>query len=170
MSKKAPYVLVALACALGLAAGTARADGGGASTVVFRAENLGDATAVCGDVLFGVSFDMVSPDGEPLGTGMSCVHSFEGCSFAAGCRATARATFVLDFEEGSLSAAVVLREVWPTDFSFVQRAKGRIIGGTGVFDDARGRVKGGGTAVLTEQGIDPDLVFVVRLNSDGDDD
>jgi hypothetical protein len=169
MSRKIICVLVVLASAFALTAGTARADDDGRSRIVFGVENVGDASAACGDALFGLSFDMVSRRGVPLGSGRTCVHSFDGCSFAAGCRATLRATFTLDFARGSLTAAMVLREVWPTDFSFIQRGKGRITVGTGAFEDARGRVKGGGTGVFTDQGVDPDLVYVVHLTTDDDD-
>jgi hypothetical protein len=169
VSRKIIGVLVVLASAFALTAGAARADEDERSSIVFRAENVQDATT-CGNALFGLSFDMVSLRGVPLGTGVTCVHSFDGCSFAAGCRARMRATFTLDFQRGSITAAMVLREVWPTDFSFVQRGKGRIIGGTGEFEDARGRVKGGGTGVFTDQGVDPDLVYVVHLTENDDDD
>jgi hypothetical protein len=169
MNRKIICVLIVLASALALTAGSARADDDERSRIVFRAENVRDATG-CGNALFGLSFDMVSLRGVPLGTGTTCVHSFDGCSFAAGCRARVRATFTLEFRRGSLTAAMVLREVWPSDFSFIQRGKGRITGGTGEFEDARGRVKGGGTGVFTDQGADLDLVYVVHLTEDGEDD
>jgi hypothetical protein len=169
MSRKIICVVVVLVSVFALTAGAARADGDERSRIVFRVENVGDASAACGDALFGLSFDMVSRRGVPLGSGMTCVHSFDGCSFAAGCRATLGATFTLDFAHGSLTAAMALREIWPTNFSFIQRGKGPITGGTGEFEDARGRVKGGGTGVFTDRGVDPDLVYVVRLTSDDDD-
>jgi hypothetical protein len=170
MSRKIICVLVGLASAFALTAGAARADDDERSRIVFGVENVADASAACGDALFGLSFDIVSRRGVLLGSGRTCVHSFDGCSFAAGCRATLRATFTLDFARGSLTAAVVLREVWPTDFSFIQRGRGRITGGTGTFEDARGRVKGGGTGVFTDQGVDADLVYVVHLTTDDEDD
>jgi hypothetical protein len=169
MSSKIICVLVVLASTCALTAGAARADDDERSSIAFRAENVRDATA-CGNALFGLSFDMVSLRGVPLGTGTTCVHTFDGCSFAAGCRARIQATFTLEFGRGSLTAAMALREVWPTDVSFIQRVKGRITAGTGEFDDLRGRVKGGGTGVFTDQGIDPDLVYVVRLTENDDDD
>jgi hypothetical protein len=169
MSRKIICVLVVLTSAFALTAGAARADDDERSSIVFRAENVRDATA-CVDALFGLSFDMVSLRGVLLGTGTTCVHSFDGCSFAAGCRARIRATFTLEFGRGSLTAAMMLREVWPTDVSFAQRGKGRITAGTGEFEDVRGRVRGGGTGVFTDQGVDPDLVYVVHLTENDDDD
>jgi hypothetical protein len=169
MKRKIICVLVGLACASALSAAAARAGDDERSTIAFRVQNVVDATT-CSNALFGLSFDIVSRRGVPLGTGTSCVHSFDGCSFAAGCRATMRATFTLDFRRGSITASVVLREVWPTDLSLIQRGKGRVTAGTGEFEGARGRVKGGGTAVFTDQGIDPDLVYVVRLEGEDDDD
>jgi hypothetical protein len=168
MSRKIVCVLVVLASAFALTTGAARADDDERSSIVFRVQNVRDATT-CGNALFGLGFDMVTLRGVPLGTGTTCVHSFDGCSFAAGCRARMRATFTLEFQRGSLTAAMVLREVWPTDVSFIQRGKGRIIAGTGEFEDMRGRVKGGGTGVFTDQGIDPDLVYVVHLRENDND-
>lgn len=168
MSRKIICVLVLASAFALIAGGAARADDDERSRIVFGVENVGDASAACGDALFGLSFDMVSRRGVPLGSGRTCVHSFDGCSFAAGCRATMRATFTLDFARGSVTASMLLREVWPSDFSFIQRGKGRIVAGTGEFEDARGRVKGGGAGVFTDQGVDPDLVYVVHLTTDDD--
>jgi hypothetical protein len=172
MNRKITCGLVALVCALAVGAGAARADDDDdeRSRIVFSAENIGEASAACPGALFGLSFDMVSLRGEPLGTGRTCVHSFDGCSFAAGCHARMRTTFTLDFAQGSLTASVRLREVWSTDFSFVQRGKGRITAGTGEFTGARGWIKGGGTGAFTDQGLDADLVYVVHVAHGDDDD
>ena len=167
MTTKTPRTLVALACALALTAGSARAHDGGPSRIVFSPENVGDASAACVDALFGLSFDMVSPAGDLLGSGRSCVHSIDGCSpFVPGCRQTLRATFELDFGRGSLTVPMKLREVLPTETSFRQRAKGKISGGTGDFANVRGHVKGGGAGAFTDQGLVGDFVYVVRLKGD----
>jgi hypothetical protein len=166
MSKRITSAVVALACALAVSVGSASASGGADSTISFRVQNVG--LAACEDALFGLSFDMVSLDGEPLGTGISCVQSFRGCADEAGCRGKLEATMTFDFARGSVTAAVLLREVWLTDASLVQRAKGRIVGGTGAFAGARGRVAGGGT-VSFETG-ELDLVYVIRLKDDDGDD
>lgn len=169
MSTKTLSLLLGLACALALTAGSARADDGGTTRIVFSAENVGDASAACGDALFGLSFDMVSPAGDLLGSGRSCVHSIDGCDpFIPGCRQTVRSTFHLDFGRGSLTVPMKLRELWPTESSFRQRAKGKISGGTGDFADARGHVKGGGAGAFTDQGFVGDFVYVVRLKGDAE--
>lgn len=164
MNTKILRVLAGLACALALSAGSARADGSDRSRIVFSAENVVDASASCSGALFGLSFDMVSPAGDLLGSGRSCVHSIDGCfPFVPGCRQTVRSTFHLDFGRGTLTAPMRLREVWPTETSFRQRGKGKITGGTGDFAGVRGRVKGGGAGAFTDQGLVADLVYVLRL-------
>lgn len=169
MSTKTLYVLAALACALALTAGSAQANGGDGSTIVFGVQNVGDASAACPGAWFGLSFDMVSPDGGLLGTGRTCVESIVGCfPFVVGCEQTVRATFILDFAGGSLTVPMRLHELFVTDSSLTQRGMGRIAAGTGDFADARGRLKGGGTATFTEQGVVADLVYVVRLKGDVD--
>lgn len=171
MSTKTLHVLVGLACALVLTAGSARADDGEQSSIVFSVRNIGDATAACGDALFGLSFDMVSPEGARLGTGRSCVHSIDGCTpFVAGCRQTVRATFILDFGRGSLTVPMKLHEVLHTETSLTQRGRGKIAEGTGDFAEASGRVRGGGTAAFTDQGLVAEIVYVVRLKGDTDED
>jgi hypothetical protein len=172
MSKKALHLLVGVVCAVALTAGSAQANGGDRSTIVFSVQNVNDASAACRDAWFGLSFDMVSPDGAPLGTGLSCVHSIdEGCvPFVAECRQIVRATFTLDFGRGSITAPMKLREILHTEASFTQRGTGRIAGGTGDFAHARGRVKGGGTAAFTDQGLVGEIVYAVHLKGDVDDD
>ncbi|MGH3130266.1 MAG: hypothetical protein ACRDNX_05575 [Gaiellaceae bacterium] len=172
MSTKTLYTLVGLACALALTAGSAQANGGDGSRIVFSVENVGDASADCADAWFGLSFDMVSLAGVLLGTGRSCVHSIDdGCTpFVAGCHQKVDATFELDFGRGSLTVPMKLHEVLPTESSFIQRGTGRIAGGTGDFEDARGRVKGGGSAAFTDQGLVGEIVYVVRLKGDSSED
>jgi hypothetical protein len=170
MSNRTLCVLAAVASAL--APGAAQAHDGDRSTIAFRIQNPGDATASCSrEDLFGISFEMVSLAGAPLGSGRSCVHSIDGCSpFVPFCRQTVRATFTLDFARGSLTAPMRLREILPSETSFIQRGKGKIAAGTGDFAGARGRVTGGGTGAFTDQGFVGALVYAVSLKGDVDED
>lgn len=170
MSTRILCALAAVASAV--APGAAQAHDGDRSTIAFGVQNPGDATASCSpEDLFGISFDLVSPPGAPLGSGRSCVHSIDGCfPFTPFCRQTVRATFTLDFARGSLTAPMNLRETLPTETSFIQRGKGRIAAGTGDFAGTRGRVKGGGAGAFTDQGFVGDLVYVVVLKGDEDED
>jgi hypothetical protein len=156
-----------------LAPGAAQAHEGDRSTIAFQVQNLGDATASCSpNDLFGISFDMVSLSGAQLGTGHSCVHSIDGCfPFEPFCHQTVRATFTLDFARGSLTAPMKLREILPSEASFIQRGKGKVVAGTGDFAGARGRVIGGGTGAFTDQGFVGTLVYAMVLKSGagGDD-
>jgi hypothetical protein len=170
MSTRTLCALAAVASAL--APGAAQAHDGDRTTIAFEVQNIGDGTASCSpEDLFGISFDMVSPDGAPLGSGRSCVHSIDGCfPFAAFCRQTVRATFTLDFARGSVTAPMRLREVLPTETSFIQRGKGKIAASTGDFAGARGRVHGGGAGAFTDQGFVGELVYAVVLKGDTDED
>jgi hypothetical protein len=169
MTTRIPHVLAGIVCALALTAGAAHADGGDRETITFSVQNVGPAD--CPEALFGLSFDLVSPAGNALGTGTSCVRSIDGCEpFVAGCRQTVHAVFTLDFGRGSLTVPMKLREVWPTESSLTQRGTGRIAGGTGDFVDARGRVKGGGALAFTEQGLASEVVYTVHLKGGGGDD
>jgi hypothetical protein len=170
MSTRIVCALVAVS--LALAVGPAHADGGDRSTIAFRVQNPGDATADCApEDLFGISFDMVSLAGAPLGAGRSCVHSIDGCfPFAPFCRQTVRATFTLHFARGALTAPMRLREILPTETSFIQHGKGKIAAGTGDFAGVRGRVKGGGGGAFTDRGFVGEVAYVVALKGDEDED
>ena len=164
-------VLVAVASAL--IPGVAQAQERDRSTIAFRVENPGDATPACSpDDLFGISFDMVSLRGAPLGSGRSCVHAIDGCfPFTPFCRQTVQATFTLSFARGALTAPMSLREILPTESSFVQRGKGKIAAATGDFAGARGRVEGGGAGAFTDQGFVGALIYTVSLKGPkGEDD
>jgi hypothetical protein len=165
MSKKILCVVVGLACALALTAGTARAHDGRQPTIVFSVQNLGDASAACPGSLFGLSFDIVSPGRSLLGSGVSCVQSLEGCQFAAGCHDTVGATFTLDLPgRGSLTAPVVLRETWLTDTTVLQLDHGTITSATGDFAGAGGSINCVGTVQFTDTEVIPRLVCVVGVN------
>jgi hypothetical protein len=165
MSIKILCALVAVTSALAPAVAQADERDRDRSTITFRVENPGDATASCSPHdLFGLSFDMVSRAGAPLGTGRSCVHSIEGCfPFRPFCRQRVDATFTLDFARGSLTAPMTLREVLPTETSFIQLGKGRIAAGTGEFAGARGHVLGGGAGAFTDQGFVGKIAYTVAV-------
>lgn len=160
----AAFALAAIAAAaLPAAAGATPA-----SKIVFRVQNVGDASAACGG--FGLSFDMVSPGGSVLGSGRSCIGSFEGCDpsveFHPGCHATIGVTFVLDFADGSVVAPMTLREQYPDPNTVRQHGEGHVSGGAGVYAGARGVVQGGGTLVFDPFAVD--LVYVVHLSDTRD--
>jgi hypothetical protein len=162
--RKILCVVIGLACVLALTAGTARAQDGRTSVIVFTVQNLGDASADCPGSLFGLSFDMVSLRGSLLGKGVSCVQSLEGCQFATGCRDTVDATFTLAFGRGSLTAPVVLNETWLTDTTVLQIDRGTVISGTGDFAGATGSIICAGTVQFTATGVIPRLVCAVRVS------
>lgn len=170
MKRKITSVLVGLACAVALAAGSAQADDDSADRkIVVAVEEIGflEPTDACE---FGTITFALVPRGNGLsGSGASCIHEIDGCSFAAGCRATVFADFTFTFPQGSLTAPMVLKEVWPTDTFVRQRARGRISSGTGVFAGARGSIRCRGT-IDFGVGVDPDVVCTVRTRGDDDDD
>ena len=170
MSTKIICVFVGLAFALALPGGLAWADddGGDGKIVVAVDEIIGfePGTAECEEGI--ITFSLVPRDSGPGGIGTSCIHSTAGCTFAAGCRATIDADFTFTFAQGSLTAPMVLKEVWPTDTFVRQRARGRISSGTGAFTGARGSIKCRGSIEFTETGVIPDLVCTVRTKRQDD--
>ncbi len=170
MKRKITSVLVGLACAVALAAGSAQADDDGADRkIVVAIEDVGflEPTGAC--ELGTITFALVARGNSPSGSGTSCIHVIDGCSFAAGCRATVFADFTFTFPQGSVTAPMVLKEVWPTNTFVRQRAKGRISSGTGAFAGARGSIKCRGTIDFSV-GADPDVVCTVRTKGHADDD
>ena len=163
MSRNIHIAIAALACVLTLTAGTARAHGNKPSLIVFTVQNLGDGSAACQGSLFGLTFDMASPGGGPLGSGLSCVQSLEGCQFAAGCHDTVDATFTLGLRRGTVTAPVVLNETWLTDTTVLQLDHGTITSGTGDFAGAAGSIHCAGTLRFTDMDVIPSLVCIVRL-------
>jgi hypothetical protein len=63
-----------------------------------------------------------------------------------------------------------LREILPTETSFIQSGKGKIAAGTGDFADARGSVRGGGAGAFTDQGLVGEIAYIVVLKGDADED
>jgi hypothetical protein len=172
MSRKLSYLLLALACVAAMTSGPAQAHDRGRGTIAFSVENFVLGSGSCGATDFPISFDMRSLSGAPLGTGTSCIHTIDdGCfPFRPFCRQTVEATFTLDFGRGTLTAPMTLREILPTETSFIHRGKGKIATGTGDFAGARGRVRGGGAATFTDQGLVGTLVYAVVLTGDTDED
>jgi hypothetical protein len=164
MGKSVVLAVMAVLAGVASSAASAGAREAQRQVVAFSVQNLGDASAACPDALFGLSFDMVGPDGSTLGSGRSCVRSQTGCEFAAGCKARVRATFVLDLACGSITARVTLRETWPTDSLLIQRAEGSIVSGTGALAGARGSLEGAGVVQFSDTGATPLLVYLVRAN------
>jgi hypothetical protein len=167
MSTRTLCVIAAVASALAPTAAQAHDRD---RSIAFGVQSPGDATASCSaDDLFGISFDMVSLAGAPLGAGRSCVHSIAGCfPFKPFCRQKLRATFTLNFADGSLTARMRLREILPTENSFIQQGEGKIAAGTGAFAGAQGRVKGGGDGAFTDQGFVGEIVYALTLKERGE--
>jgi hypothetical protein len=163
MSKKVLCVVVGLACALALTAGSARARDGKPSMVVFTVQHLGDASAACPGFVFGLSFDMVAPGDGLLGSGVSCVYSPPTCFGTAGCQDTVGAIFELAFGHGSVTADVSLNERWLTDSTVLQLDHGTITSGTGDFAGATGSLDCAGTLQFTATDVIPRLLCVVRV-------
>src|SRR5262245_45894392 len=135
--------------------------------LVFTVQNLGDGSASCPapPFLFGLSFDMASPGGSQLGSGVSCVQSIqppEGCA-AAGCRDTVHAIFTLSLPGGTLTAPMVLHETYLTDATVLQLDYGTITSGTGNFAGAMGSIGCAGTVTFTSTSVIPRLVCVVHV-------
>jgi hypothetical protein len=135
--------------------------------LVFTVQNLGDGSASCPapPFLFGLSFDMSSPGGGQLGSGVSCVQSIdppEGCA-SAGCRDTVHAVFTLALRGGTLTAQMVLHETYLTDTTVLQIDHGTITAGTGNFVGAGGSIGCAGTVTFTPTSVIPKLGCVVRV-------
>lgn len=161
-------IILGLLATCVLAVGSAQAKpGSGDRKIVAAVQDIGfePPTAAC--ELGTITFSLVGLDGRPKGTGVSCIHSIVGCDpFFVGCQATALVDFTLTFAQGSITAPVVIKEVWRTETTVAQRVKGRISSGTGAFTDARGSIKCRGGLQFTETGVIPNLICVVRVRQD----
>lgn len=162
MSKQALAVVIAAACALALAAGTARAS----TTIALDvAPDLSVPVSCPPDSLFGFALHLSSLHGRPLGEGQTCVDTIDGCeTFRPFCRRTVHATLTLGLPRGSLTVPTRLTEVLPTESSFLQAGHGRVSAGTGVYAHATGRLDGGGAGEFDEAfAFRGRLVYVARL-------
>jgi hypothetical protein len=123
-------------------------------------------TGPTSDCLDVAAFPVLSPTGEPLGNGTACLTGGDFACFPipfAGCRQTTLSTFTFNLPSGSITASMTLKEVFTSESSLVQIGSGNVVGGTGVFAGATGRVHGGGPISFTAEGIDANLTYVVRV-------
>jgi hypothetical protein len=153
-------VFVSVAAFLCAVIAVASAHAGAKQNVVMTFENIefaGTSDACPEGIL---TFDVLSLSGARLGTGASCLESSVGCEdFAVGCRRRIEAvlTFALSGRE-PVTVAATLREVVLDDdpFTVAQRVRGCVVGG-------KGRLRGAGTIAFTDEGAEPALVWVLRL-------
>src|SRR5213592_3426081 len=138
MTKK---ILAAAIAVVALTAGPAQGRVGDRSTLALSLVPDFTLPISCPDEQFGFGLQVSSLAGRPLGTGRTCIGSIDGCDpFVAYCRQTVRATLTFDLARGSLTMPVKLREIRPTESSFIQAGSGEVSAGTGVYAGARGRI------------------------------
>jgi hypothetical protein len=124
--------------------------------------------------LFVLTFPLLSRDGAHVGDGTGCITSIAASEcpdgVVAGCRETVLSTVTFDFaDRGSITAPSTFEEVWLSDSTVAFRSRGRIVGGTGEFAGAGGKLKGSGTIDFAT--LEADARYVVRLKDEhGDDD
>jgi hypothetical protein len=151
---------IAVVALLMLALSTATAQAATRQIVVMKFENIGFAEPTQACPVFIITFDIVSPDGSPLGTGSSCIQSFVGCDpFFVGCRQRAETifTFALSGRDPIVVAATVNEIVLDDDpFTLAHFTRGTVVNGTG-------QLIGAGTIVFTAEGIQSNLVYVLIL-------
>jgi hypothetical protein len=111
--------------------------------------------------LGSVEFAIQSPAGAALGTGSGCIRAIDPIGTSA---QRAHVVFTFDLAAGSITVDTRLKEVFLSETSFAQTAHGKVVGGTGEFADARGRLRGAGTIVFAADGsVDSSVVFVLSL-------
>jgi hypothetical protein len=157
MTKK---ILIAAIAASLMAAPAQAAEGGRTTLAVSLVPDFSLPVSCAG---FGLRVDSLA--GRPLGTGQTCIRSSVGCEeFVPFCRETIHATLTLDLARGSLTVPLTLREVLPSDSSFIQVGRGEVSAGTGIYAAARGPVAGGGAGSFDEQGVfSGRIVYVAEL-------
>lgn len=131
--------------------------------ISFSIQNVGDGSESCPGALFGISFDMVSPTDARLGSGVSCIRTFDGCNFLAGCRDTIGSEWLISFEQGDIRAPVVIGELWPTDNTVIQFDHGTVGGGSGSFEGVAGSITCAGAITFTDTATVPRLACLVHL-------
>src|SRR5688572_19340410 len=75
-------------------------------------------TGPTSDCLDVVGFPVLSPAGEPLGSGTACLTGGDFACFPipfAGCRQTTVSTFTFDLPSGSITASMTLKEVFTSE-------------------------------------------------------
>jgi hypothetical protein len=159
--------VTALVCSLALAAVAAQAALAANGTTITGKINdvvFGAPTGDCPGALFQADFTLVSPQGDILGDGRSCVQGWAGqpCPFPAlpGCQQTTLATFTLNLDRGSITAAITIDETF-VQGGVVEHSDGEIIDGSGIFAGAKGTIEYDG--ILRFAG-DADLTFLVQVN------
>ena len=160
-------LVAALACTLALTAAQAASSQNG-TKIVGTFQDVAfvfPPTAACAaETLFEVDFSLVSPQGNLLGAGTSCVQGWAGvpCPEVAppGCHQTTLATFTFTFAEGSITAPMTLDETFVGGGGVVQHGHGQIAGGTGAYAGATGSIQDNGIISFTA-GLH--LTFVVRV-------
>ena len=160
-------LVAALAC-VAAATATAALAAPRSTTIVghFQDVRFGAPTSACPqETLFEIDFGLVSPGGDQLGTGISCVQGFVGapCPEVAplGCRQQTVATFVLTFAEGSITAPMTLNETFIGAGGLAQQGRGQITGGTRAYAGATGSIQDNGTFSVT---AGAHLNFVVHID------
>ena len=171
---KTHFLVVALICVAAVAAGSAQAQPD--EVIVLTPHNLalGDPTSKCRAVN---TFDVFDVNGDTLlGTGTACIKKElveRGCGepplvppFTPGCRQRVGLVLTFDFLSGSsLTVRTVFREIFSSQLSLVNIAKGRVTDGTGIYEGRRGTLEGAGSTIINinEQRIDTTIVWVIRL-------
>jgi hypothetical protein len=157
MRRQLLFVLAAGALVVALAAAAAQAKPSETLSLTPANITFGPETAAC--PLGTVEFDVQSPAGAPLGTGTGCIQAIDPVGTSA---QRARVVFTFELAGGSLTVAARLKETFLSETSFIQRAHGKILAGTGKFADAHGKLRGGGTIVFNPDGsIDSSVVFAL---------
>jgi hypothetical protein len=163
MRRQLFFVLAAAALIVALASTAAEAKPGQTLSLMPANITFAPETGAC--PLGTVDFDVHSSAGAPLGAGTSCILAIDPIG-THGQRAHVVFSFVL--ADGSLTVETRLKETFLSETSFLQRAHGKVVAGTGEFADAHGRLRGGGTIVFNADGsITSGVVFVVTLKGGG---
>ena len=156
--RKLVFAAVALSVALGIVGATQAA---AKQQIAFTFSNIG-FSGMTGDCPEGViTFDIATPQGEPLGSGFSCVKSVAGCTpFEVPCHQRLTAVLSLTLSGRTYLVSASLFEVIVDDdpFTVVQRVHGHLI-------DGKGHLKGGGTVAFTPEGVQSTIVYVLRLGA-----
>jgi hypothetical protein len=163
MKRQLLFVLAAAGLTVALSATAVQAKPRQTLSLMPANITFGPETAAC--PLGSVDFDLQSPTGAPLGTGTGCIRAIDPVGTSA---QRADVVFTFELAGGSISVDTSLKETFLSATSFVQRAHGKVIAGSGDFADAHGKLRGGGTIVFNPGGgIDSGVVFTVTLKVDG---
>lgn len=160
-------VLTTLACSLALAGVAAQA--GLAETGMTITGKIDDVvfagpTPDCPGALFQADFRLVSPQGDPMGNGRSCIQGWAGqpCPFPAppGCHQTTLAIFTFNLDEGSITALMTIDETF-VEGGVVEHGTGEIVDGSGAFAGTNGSIDYNGLLRFAGRA---DLTLLVRVD------